>query len=138
MATDKKAKKYEIRHGQIRVGNEVRIPGQTITKGEISDASLEMLIREQLVIDADAPLTASTVNSHVGDHFIEVAESIGLITNKSGVFSFEGRDFKGREQLRQEVLLTELKAAFVKAYASKSAAIGELTEQLAAAKQLGK
>jgi len=138
MANNDKNKKpvvYAVTHGTVDVANlidgvlkrDVRKVGDKIFENELEPKFREQLERDGIIRNTAAPVTANTVHLHVGDHFIEVAEAVNLITaTGDGKFKFGERVFNDREALRNGVTVVELKAALLSHVNGKDKTIEEL------------
>jgi hypothetical protein len=129
LAAGEKDQEATIVHGTLTVHNERRTKGQLIKKSEIGAKMFEQLVRDGLIEDADAPLTVKTVNVHVADHFLEVLQKLGLITQNGPKFTFNDKLYVGRDALRDAISVETAKQAIVDFVAQKNAAIAELLKK---------
>lgn len=137
-ASNEASKKvFEVIHGSVAVAvldgaAVVRKIGEEITDGELDAKTIEMLVREGMIRDTAAPLSPSEVSDQVVDHFLGLAQDLGLVTNDGATYAFGGKSFVGRSALRQAVTSVDLKAAIKGLVDTKNAAIAELTSRVAA------
>jgi hypothetical protein len=119
---------YEVVHGSVHMGGEkknVRKVGDEIDESEFAgDAGQKLkklLLDDGMIRDTSASLSPAAAAEKIADHFIEVAQSIGLITNDGAKYSFGGNDYKGLAALREVATVDVLKAAIRDAFGSKNA-----------------
>jgi len=129
-----KKKIYEIIHGMLGIdaGKAPRGVGEEVTEDELRKAKVDIdrLVKDGILRDTALPLAPAAVSEHVTDHFLELAQTIGLVTNDGAKYSFWEQTFNGLAALRAAVTTPSLKTAIAEFVAQKNAAIAELTKQL--------
>ncbi|HSY51150.1 MAG TPA: hypothetical protein VLC46_20255 [Thermoanaerobaculia bacterium] len=105
---------YEVVHGIVHM-TPVRNVGDQITESEFAGEGgqrlKKILLDDGLIRDTSAPLSPAAVGEKVADHLIELAQTVGLITNDGSTYSFAGSDYKGIDALRAVATVDVLKAA---------------------------
>jgi hypothetical protein len=129
-----KKKVYEIIHGMLGIdaGKPPRTVGAEVTEEELRKAKVDIdrLVKDGILRDTALPLAPAAVSEHVTDHFLELAQVIGVVTNDGAKYSIDGQTFNGLAALRAAVTTASLKAAIAKFVEQKNAAIAEITSRL--------